>query len=358
MMNFSHMLKQTQTSLYARKMNIGIIGSGFGVIGLLPAFGSIKNCNVVALCAKPSEPLTRYLAHTSERKIYTDWRLMLENEDLDAVAIAVVPSVQYHITKAAIEKGLHVFAEKPLAANLRQARELLALAQKQKITHGIDFMFPETPEWEKVKELIDREMFGQLQHIAVNWDWLSGNIKNKQLSWKTNLKEGGGALSFYFSHGLHYLEHFAGRIAEVSSLFNYTPLSKESEAGIDMLLRFQSGVTGYAHVSSNSPGRIKHQLVFQCENGVIVLENENAVVDKFVITTYSQNGTKRLSVKKDRSRKNEDERVKNVRKLAKRFVDSCVAGRQTTPSFVEGVRVQELIEKIRGKNLIPLCCIE
>jgi predicted dehydrogenase len=283
--------------------------------------------------------------------MYTDWRLLLENEDLDAIAIAVVPSAQYDIATAALNKGLHVFAEKPLAANLREAKALLALARKKKITHGMDFIWPEIAEWKKAKELIDDEAFGKLQHISVNWDWLSGNIKNKQTSWKTSLAEGGGALSFYFSHGLQYLEHFAGRITHVKSVLSYTALSAEGEAGADILFRFKSGATGYAHVSSNSPGRIKHQLVFQCESGVIVLENENAVVDDFVIKTYSQDGTKKLFVKKERSKKNEDERVKMVKILAERFVRACIARRQTTPSFREGLRVQELIEQIRAGKM-------
>ena len=332
-------------------LKIGIIGSGFGVVGLLPAFASIKECKVVAVCAKESTLRTRSCERAGVKNIYTDWRALLENEDLDAIAIAVTPRAQFQIAKTAIEKGLHVFAEKPLAANVAEARELLLLARKKKITHGIDFMFHEIPEWKKVKELVDEEAFGKLQHVSVNWDWLSGNIKHQQTSWKTSVDEGGGALSFYFSHGLHYLEHFAGEITHAKGLLGYTPLSKKGEAGADILLRFKNGVTGYAHVSSNSPGLVRHQLLFQCERGVIVLENKNAVVDNFAIKIYSQSGIKRLSVKKGRNRKHEDERVKIVRKLAARFVASCIADQQTSPSFIEGLRVQELIEKIRGEKI-------
>jgi predicted dehydrogenase len=58
---------------------IGIIGSGFGVIGLLPAFGSIKNCKVVAVCAKESASLSHYHKQLGIKNMYTDWRLQLEN---------------------------------------------------------------------------------------------------------------------------------------------------------------------------------------------------------------------------------------------------------------------------------------
>lgn len=329
-------------------LKIGIIGSGFGVIGLMPAFDSIKDCKIVAICVKKSELLMNYCDRIGEINIYADWQLLLENEDLDAIALAVTPNAQYQIAKVAITKGLHVFAEKPLTANISQARELLALAKKMKITHGIDFIFQEISEWKKVKELIDRETFGKLKHISINWDFLSGDIKNKRSSWKTSVPEGGGALSFYFSHGLYYLEHFAGRITDTRSLFTYSPESVNGgEVGVDILLKFKGGITGYAHVTCNSRGLVRHQLIFQCEKGVIILKNKNAVVDNFFIKTYTQEGEKQLTVNKDSNRKDEDERVKIVRKIATRFIDSCIHNKQTVPSFNEGVRVQELIERLR-----------
>lgn len=192
-------------------LKIGIIGSGFGQYGLFPAFNSVKNCKVVAICGERRKQLVKYCESIGFKNIYADWRLLLKNEKLDAVALAVTPRAQYKIAKAAINKGLHVFAEKPLAANVRQARELLSLARKKKIVHGIDFIFPEIAEWKKTKELLDKRTFGKLEHISVNWDFLSYDIKNKISSWKTSVADGGGALSFYFSHGLYYLEHLAGK---------------------------------------------------------------------------------------------------------------------------------------------------
>jgi len=330
-------------------LKIGIIGSGFGQYGLFPAFNSIARCKVVAICGKKSEQLIAYCKSTGFKNIYTDWELLLNNEELDAVALAVTPHAQYTIAKAAIMKGLHVFAEKPLTANLAQARELLFLAKKKNIIHGIDFIFPEISEWKKVKALLDNKTLGELRHISVNWDFLSYDIKNKKSSWKSNVADGGGALSYYFSHGLYYLEHFAGNITDVRSLFSYSKESiKGGEVGVDMLLKFKNGVTGYAHVQSNCRNFTRHQLIFQCERGTIVLENKNSVVDDFTVILYNQNGVKRLKVRKDKGRKNEDERVKIVKKIAARFVDACARNQQMSPSFIAGVRVQELIEKIRN----------
>jgi predicted dehydrogenase len=112
-------------------LKVGIVGSGFGLYGQLPAFNSIKNCQVVSICGKSTPRLLNYCQSIGLKKIYSNWKLMLENEQLDAIAVAVTPDAQYKIVKAAINKGLHIFAEKPLAENFKHAKELTLLAQKK-----------------------------------------------------------------------------------------------------------------------------------------------------------------------------------------------------------------------------------
>lgn len=330
-------------------LKIGIVGSGFGLYGLLPAFNSTPGCKVVAICGTKKERLLNYCKKIGLKKIYTDWQEMLDKERLDAIAIAVAPITQYQIAKAAIEKGLHIFAEKPLAASHKQAKELQTLATKKKIIHAVDFIFPEIEEWKTVKEVLDKKTFGKLKQIYLNWDFLSYDIKNKLSSWKTDTSEGGGALSLYFSHSLYYLEYYAGKILSFKSQLFY---SKESinggEVGIDLLLKFTNNITGHAHLCCNTPGLNRHQLIFVCERGTIVLENENSITSNFIIKIYTSEEVKQLSTSKEKNRKeNEDERVKIIKKLTARFIDSIVHKKEVIPSFNEGVRVQGLIEKIR-----------
>ncbi|MEK7680912.1 MAG: Gfo/Idh/MocA family oxidoreductase [Patescibacteria group bacterium] len=334
-------------------VRVGIIGSGFGLYGLLPAFNSIKNCRVVCVCGKKSERLVRYCESINLKNIYLDWRKMLENEKLDALVLAVVPNAQYQIAKVAIKKNLNIFAEKPLAANYQQAKELLNLAQKHKIVHAVDFIFPEIEEWQEVKRLIDKEAYGKLKHISVRWNFLSHDIKNKISSWKTDVKEGGGALSFYFSHVLYYIERFAGEILGVSSLFSYSKESlNKGEVDVDALIKFKNGVIGNAHINCNDRGLHKHQLIFICEHATIILENEKDTTQNFKIKIYKEKIDKALFVKKNNVvRKNEDERVRVVRKIAARFIDGCSNKTQIRPSFVDGLRVQELIDLVRNNKI-------
>ena len=333
-------------------LRIAIVGSGFGLYGHLPAFNSIRNCKVIAICGKKTERLVNYCESIDLKKIYIDWQEMLKKEKLDAIAIAVNPSSQYKIAKKAIEKGINVFAEKPLAVNVPQAKELLELAKKNKIVHAVDFIFPEIDLWQKAKQLIDDKAIGELKHISVNWDFLSFDIKNKVSSWKTNVREGGGSLSYYFSHTLYYLEYFVGEILDIKSIFSY---SKDSinggETGIDLLTRFKNEVRGCVHLHCDFRGLNRHQLIFQCERGTIILENENAITEGFIIKIYNENGVEKLLSKNVIMKKDEDERVRIIKKIAARFVDACIYNKQFVPSFREGVRVQELMEKIRAEQM-------
>lgn len=330
-------------------IKIGIIGSGFGLYGLLPAFNSTPGCKVVSICGKKSARLINYCESIGLGKIYTDWREMLDKENLDALAIAVTPNAQYEIAKVAIKKGLHIFAEKPLAATYAQAKELRNLASKMKIITVVDFIFPEIEEWKKVKQLLNIKKYGKLKHISVSWEFLSYDIKNKIHSWKTDIEQGGGALSFYFSHVLHYLEYFAGEILDLKSLLSY---SKESpnggEVGVDILINFKNGVYGNAHLNCNSKGLIHHQLIFRCEKATLVLENHNSLANNFEIKIYRSDKITRLTLKKKLGKKNDDERVNVIKNLTSRFVKGIAKNEKVFPSFVQGLRVQQLIEIIRA----------
>ena len=79
---------------------IAIVGSGFGMYGLLPAFSDIKGCKVVSICGKNSERMLDYCKKLNLNQ-YTNWKEMLQKEKPDAVAIAVIPKHQYTIAKYA-----------------------------------------------------------------------------------------------------------------------------------------------------------------------------------------------------------------------------------------------------------------
>jgi predicted dehydrogenase len=333
-------------------MRVGIIGSGFGLYGLLPAFNAIKDCEVVSICGKKTERLTKYCESIGLEKIYTDWKLMLKNETIDAVAIAVVPSAQYEIAKYAMQNGIHVFAEKPLAVNYAQAKELYLLAKNNKIITAVDFIFPEIEAWENVKELISSKVYGELKHVSIAWDFISYDIRNSIKSWKTSTKDGGGALLFYVSHALYNLEFFTGSIDKVSANFLYAN-NKSLNGGevcVDVLVKCDSGVNGLVHFSCISKGVNSHVLTFVCDEATIVLSSKEGLTKSFTIKVFTDGKELSVPVKKNK-KTDEDERVAQVKKIGERFIAGCKNKHEITPSFSDGLRIQKLMEKISKKAI-------
>ncbi|HEX2580042.1 MAG TPA: Gfo/Idh/MocA family oxidoreductase [Rhabdochlamydiaceae bacterium] len=337
-------------------IKVGIIGSGFGQYGLLPAFHALPNCQVVAFCGKQTPRLLNTIKQLSLEgtlSLYENWQEMLDCKQLGAVAIAVPPHAQYAIVKKALEKNLHIFAEKPLTAQLTHAYELTEIAARKNVTHAIDFLFPEIDVWQAAKQILDEKRFGEIRHVTVNWDFRSFDIRQKISSWKTDSTLGGGALSFYFSHVLYYLEYFVGTIANLKSRFSHSPNSLNGgEVGVELDLEFSSGAKGAARISCDSD-LVRHQLIFTCESGEILLENRQNITEQFFLKTTDKQGSEMVISSQDLTPNkgaDKDERVIIVKRLAQKFVDACLANQQMSPSFVQGVRVQELIEQARNER--------
>lgn len=333
---------------------VAIVGSGFGMYGLLPAFSRIKECKVVSICGKNSEMMLNNCKKLGLNR-YTDWREMLQKEKPDAVAIAVIPSHQYEIAIYALENGMAVFAEKPLTTSFDTSLELNKLAKKKRLPNMLDFLFPEIPEWHAAKKAIENGLIGEILKVNVDWTFLSYDLMNHIKSWKTDVKQGGGALSFYFSHVFYYLEYFLGRIKNIECNFSSSEKSlNKGESGIDMTISFENGCVGNAHMDISNADQQKHKVEFHAEGKTIILQNFNSnFVDNFELILNTSKGIEKIKpdMLLDSSYdESEDPRVKVIKPIAERFINWCNTGNTAKPDFEDGLRVQELIKMARIPN--------
>jgi len=219
----------------------------------------------------------------------------------------------------------------------------------------LDFIFPEIPEWRAAKKAIENGLIGEILNINVDWKFLSYDLRNRIKSWKTDVGQGGGALSFYFSHTFNYLEYFIGRIKSIQCSFSSSEKSlNKGEVGINMTILFENGCRGNAHMDISYTGQQKHTVEFHAEGGSIILQNNsNNFVDNFELTVNTLKGTQKIKPDKvlnfshDES---EDLRVKLIKPVAERFINWCNTGVAAKPDFQDGLRVQELIEMARASN--------
>ena len=112
------------------KLNIAAVGvGGIGRRDL----GMITGQNIVALCDVDYDYAAKTFKDYPDAKVYKDYRLMLEQKDIDAVLIATPDHTHAIIGTAAMREGKHVFIQKPLAHSVYETRILTETARKYKV---------------------------------------------------------------------------------------------------------------------------------------------------------------------------------------------------------------------------------
>ncbi len=112
-----------------RKAKIGIIGTGWwATTAHLPAIVAHPDADIAAICDQRPDVLTKVAERFPTGNVYTDYRKMIETEDLDGVVVAVWHAAHYEVTRECLERKLHVLVEKPLTLSAKHARELIDLA--------------------------------------------------------------------------------------------------------------------------------------------------------------------------------------------------------------------------------------
>ena len=120
------------------QVRIGVIGLGKMGRMAIRCFNENRLAKVVAVCARRQEPVDEVAAQWGAAG-YSDYRKMLERNDLDAVAVGTPDNCHYEFARAALESGRHIFVEKPFTTCTREADTLVQLARERKLKIQVAF---------------------------------------------------------------------------------------------------------------------------------------------------------------------------------------------------------------------------
>jgi len=331
-----------------KKLQVGIIGLGFGITSHLPAFRKNKYCEVVALSCKNSKKGNLLKKKNKIKYFFNNWKRMLNEIELDLISIAVPPFEQTKIIYNCLKKKISIFAEKPLTINALDSKKILYIQEKSKIPCAIDFIFPEIPEWIHTKKLLQKKTFGTLRNIDIELNYQSYSNFLKKNSWKNNLNKGGGILHHIVCHIFYYIEWFFEPIESISAyLYKDKNYRFSGYTNVTILLRFKSG--GYATIkaSNNSLGMNEHTIKFFNDKGIVILENKTEDwVNGFNLYTFKRKSLlqKKIFFKKNNIKHNQDSRLFLVSKIVNRLIEKILFKKDMIPNFKNGHRVQQLIE--------------
>ncbi len=202
-------------------LRIGIIGTG-GIaqahIRAYLAFGQL--CEIVAVAdVVPGRAAERAAEFSLEAATaFEDPQVMLAQADLDLVSIATPPSTHAPLAIAALDAGVHVLVEKPMAPSLEECDAMIAAQERSGRRLCVVAQNRFRDDLAILKEVVDSGLLGSISHVRVDSAWWRG-LSYYDLWWRgTWEKEGGGCTLNHAIHHIDLLLWLLGRPQEITAM--------------------------------------------------------------------------------------------------------------------------------------------
>jgi predicted dehydrogenase len=192
-----------------KELRVGVVGIGWAGQQHLMAYNALEGVRIVALAGMEQELRDSLQAEYSIPNAFADWKEMLEHGGLDAISVAVPTFLHAPISIAALERGIHVLSEKPIARNAIEGQAMVDAARKAGRVLDVAFNHRRRGDIGALKEVIDDGGLGRPYYAKASWLRRSG-IPTLG-SWFTNPElAGGGPLADIGVHALDYALHLLG----------------------------------------------------------------------------------------------------------------------------------------------------
>src|SRR5215831_7620495 len=145
-------------------MGIGLAGYGYWGPNLARNFNNIEGAQTIAICDSDLTKLSLIKRRHPGTIATTEFRDLLTDSRVDAIAIATPVCSHYELALAALKAGKHVFVEKPLAQTSEQVRHLIEEADRRNLILMVDHTFLYTPAVQKIRELIVGGVLGNIYY--------------------------------------------------------------------------------------------------------------------------------------------------------------------------------------------------
>jgi predicted dehydrogenase len=201
----------------AKKVGVGIIGTGFARTVQIPSFQKIEGAQVMSVASAGRENAERAARDFNIPHWTDDWRETVERADVDLICITTPPPFHREMTLYALERDKHILCEKPMAMNAVEALEMWKKSQEKPLLAVIDHELRYLNGRRKAFEMIRAGEIGKIRHVKYNFRAPHRGDESLPWTWWSDAQQGGGALGAIVSHIFDSLRWFTG--AEISQVF-------------------------------------------------------------------------------------------------------------------------------------------
>ena len=253
-------------------MKIGLVGLGYWGPNLARNFDDLAHTDLTWLCDRDEERLTRFASRFPSARTTNRFEVLLEDERLDAVAIATPVVTHFDLARQALSAGKHVFVEKPLALSSSLGDQLVELAEERGVVLMPGHLLLYHPGVAKLKELVESGDLGRLLYVYGNRQNLGQIRRDENALWSLG------------AHDLSVILHLVGEEPSEAWARGESFLRPGVEDVVFCYLRFPSGVVAHMHLSWLDPHKTRRITVVGRDKMAVFddmeLERKVTVYDK------------------------------------------------------------------------------
>ena len=241
-----------------RKVRLGLVGTSWWAdLHFLPALTSHPGAELAAICGRNRERAAELAAKYNIPAVFTGYAEMMAQGRLEAVVIATADDSHHALALAALDAGLHVLCEKPLALNAQHAREMAETAEAKGVITLVNFTYRWMPFFRYFRDLVAEGYVGKLYHAEFRY--LGGYARGPNYMWRYDQDRANGVLGDLGSHFIDLAHWLAGPINRVQAHLGVFvertgaddgPLAHPANDSALLLVEFAGGAHGGIHASA------------------------------------------------------------------------------------------------------------
>ena len=353
------------------KLRVGIVGAG-GIAQNqhIPGYLSRTDAEIVALCDVNAELLATVGARYQIPRLLDDYRALVALEEVDAVDICTANDSHYPIAMAALDAGKHVFCEKPIAFTYSEAQQMTETARSKGLVTGVGFVHRTTPAARYAHALLTAGKLGRIYHVLARFCAGGTDFAAQPMRWR-NRKEVAGAGSLFdltshlFDMVAWWLDDDVTALCTQNRVLvpqRYDPQQQrvvevDAEDASTCLVDFASGAMGTFTSSFAFTGKgFEQRIEIYGSGGALIYDQATpyelrVAIGEEALAQSATGGVANRQIEpypiipvppKYHDRYNRD--GKTLRTLTPDFVAAIHENDDFTPTFADGLRVQQLLD--------------
>jgi len=229
------------------RIKVCLIGCGrAGMIHARSYAGNIRKAELVAVCDPAKENLDAVQRELNVSQVYTDYREVMDNPEIDAVVVVTPTQFHREIVTAAAQAHKHVFCEKPMASTVEECDEMIEACRENGVKLQLGFMRRFDRNFRRGKEMLDSGAIGEVTLLKSN---TYGPSRPKP--WMFDVRRNYGPIGEVNSHDFDTLRWYAGSEVKMIHAVGHNFRSPEAAAEYpeyydtcSVLLEFDNGIVG------------------------------------------------------------------------------------------------------------------